>query len=75
MTMLEMALRSRAGDAVYSGSFIAHWMETLLYYEAPLWVFAICYTAFGLLIVASWIIVRPRRFVRRVGANRAGDAA
>ncbi len=62
LTTLEMALRSRAGDAVYSGSFIAHWMETLLYYEAPLWVFAICYTAFGLLVVASWIIVHPRPF-------------
>ncbi len=75
LTILEMALRSRAGDAVYSGSFIAHWMETLLYYEAPLWVFAICYTVFGLLVVASWIIVRPRPFVRRRQADRTGDAA
>ena len=48
LTTLEMALRSRAGDAVYSGSFIAHWMEKLLYYQAPLWVFAIVYTAFAL---------------------------
>jgi len=68
LTTLEMALRSRAGDAVYSGSFIAHWMETLLYYEAPLWVFAIGYTVFGLLVVASWFIVPPRRRVRH---NRA----
>ena len=60
LTPLEMALRSRAGDAVYNGSFIGHWMETLLYYEAPLWVFTICYTAFGLLVAASWIIVPPR---------------
>lgn len=60
LTTLEMALRSRAGDAVYTGSFIAHWMETLLYYEAQPWVFASCYTAFGLLVVAGWIIVRPR---------------
>ncbi len=65
LTTLEMALRSRAGDAVYSGSFIAHWMGALLYHEAPLWVFAICYTAFGLLVVASWIIVPPRRVARR----------
>ena len=65
LTTLEMALRSRAGDAVYRGGFIAHWMETLLYYEAPLWVFAICYTAFGLLVVASWAFVRPRPLARR----------
>ncbi len=72
LTTLEMALRSRAGDAVYSGSFIAHWMETLLYYEAPPWVFAICYTAFGLLVVASWIIVPRRPLARRGQPNRAG---
>ena len=65
LTTLEMALRSRAGDAVYSGSFIAHWMRTLLYHEAPPWVFAICYTAFGLLVLAGWILVRPRPLTRR----------
>ena len=62
-------------SAVYSGSFISHWVEALIYYEAPLWVFAICYTAFGLLVVASWIIVPPRPLTRRGEANRGGDAA
>ena len=71
LTTLEMALRARAGDAVYSGSFIAHWMGRFLYYEAPLWVFAVCYTAFGLLVVASWILFRPRPLLRR---GRARDA-
>lgn len=62
LTNLEMALRRRAGGATYSGSFIAHWMEELLYFDAPLWVFAVCYTAFAALVVASWVLVRPRRF-------------
>ena len=75
LTSLEVALRSRAGEAVYSGSFISHWVEALLFYEAPLWVFAICYTAFGLLVAASWIIVPPRPLTRRGEANRGGDAA
>ncbi|NIM02074.1 MAG: DUF2784 family protein [Acidobacteria bacterium] len=74
LTTLEMALRSRAGDAVYSGSFIAHWVETLLYYEAPLWVFAVCYTVFGLVTLASWFIVPPRPLLRRKRAmNRERD--
>jgi hypothetical protein len=60
LTTLEMWLRSRAGDATYAGSFIAHWLDALLYYQAPAWVFAICYTAFGGLVVASWFRVRPR---------------
>lgn len=62
LTNIEMALRSRAGDATYAGSFIAHWLDSLLYYRAPAWVFAVCYTAFGALVVASWFLVRPRPF-------------
>ena len=34
LTTLEMALRRRAGAATYTGSFIAHWLGQLLYYEA-----------------------------------------
>ena len=64
LTTSEMALRSRAGDAVYSGSFISHWLETILYYQAPAWVFAVCYTAFGAVVVASWFWVRPRPLKR-----------
>jgi hypothetical protein len=60
LTTLEMWLRSRAGDAVYSGSFIAHWLDRLLYVDAPPWVFAVCYTIFGLLVAGSWVFVRPR---------------
>ena len=60
LTTLEMWLRGKAGDAVYPGSFIAHWVEQILYYDAPAWVFTLCYTAFGLLVAASWIWIRPR---------------
>jgi len=60
LTSLEMALRSRAGDSVYPGTFMAHWLEKLLYHDAPAWVFAVCYTAFAALVVASWFWVPPR---------------
>ncbi len=59
LTTWEMALRAKAGDAVYSGTFISHWLETILYYNAPAWVFAVCYTVFGLLVIISWFWVRP----------------
>ena len=62
LTTLEMSLRSRAGGATYPGAFIAHWFEALLYYQLPLWVFALCYTVFGALVLASWFWVRPRHF-------------
>lgn len=66
LTTWEMALRARAGDATYPGAFIAHWLEKLLYYQAPAWVFALVYTVFGLLVIATWYWVRPRSF----GHNR-----
>lgn len=61
LTLWEMQLRARAGDTTYSGAFIAHWLEQLLYYRAPLWVFTLGYTLFAALVIASWFWVRPRR--------------
>jgi len=64
LTIWETALRERAGDAVYPGAFVSHWLETILYYRAPEWVFVVCYTFFGVLVVASWFWIRPRPFTR-----------
>jgi len=61
LTTLEMALRRRAGDATYAGAFIAHWLEDLLYYRAPDWVFVTAYTVFGILVAWAWIWAPPRR--------------
>ncbi len=61
LTLWENALRARAGDAVYAGSFIAAHVTALLYYDAPAWLFTAAYTAFAALVVATWWWVRPRR--------------
>ena len=61
LTIWEMALRERAGSDTYAGSFIAHWLDTLLYYQAPAWVFTVCYTAFAALVIASWFWIPPHR--------------
>lgn len=60
LTTWEAALRLKAGEAAYEDSFIAHWLNALLYYQAPPWVFVVCYTAFGALVLLSWFLVRPR---------------
>ena len=62
LTNWEMALRAKVGGTTYPGSFISHWLSTLLYYQAPDWVFVVSYTAFGSLVLASWFWVRPRPF-------------
>jgi Protein of Unknown function (DUF2784) len=62
LTIWEMSLRSKAGEAVYSGAFVANWVAELLYFQAPPWVFVVCYTFFGALVLSSWFVVRPRSF-------------
>ena len=62
LTIWEMDLRSKAGETIYEGSFLTHWLNDLLYYQAPSWVFMVCYTAFGGLVLASWFLVPPRAF-------------
>ncbi|WP_215398357.1 DUF2784 domain-containing protein [Rheinheimera oceanensis] len=60
LTVWEMALRDKAGAATYSGSFIQHWLQQLLYYTAPDWVFMLLYSGFAGLVLASWFLLPPR---------------
>jgi hypothetical protein len=64
LTTLEAWLRTQAMQTTYSQSFIEHWLQRILFYEAPTWVFAAVYTAFGAAVVASWIWYPPRRKAR-----------
>jgi hypothetical protein len=59
LTTLEMWLRTKARTAAYSGGFIEHWLQKLLYYDMPTWVFAVGYTLFGSLVVATWWYFPP----------------
>lgn len=60
LTTLESWLRVQAGSPSYSKSFIEYWVQHLLFYEAPFWVFALAYTMFGLLVLAAWWCFPPR---------------
>lgn len=54
LTSFEMWLRRRAGASTYSGGFVEHWLQRLLYYEAPAWVFIAAYSLFALLVALAW---------------------
>ena len=60
LTTLESWLRVKAGSPSYSKTFIEHWVQHLLFYEGPSWVFTLAYTVFGLLVLASWWYFPPR---------------
>jgi polyferredoxin len=61
LTTWEMALRERAGDVVYSGSFIEYWLHRLIFFRADPWVFTLAYTTFGLAVAATWYYYPPRK--------------
>lgn len=61
LTIWEMKLRAKAGQGTYEGSFIAHWLHQLIYFEAPEWVFVLAYTLFAALVVISWIWIPPEK--------------
>jgi hypothetical protein len=65
LTTLEAWLRARAGEPTYEGGFIQHWLQRLLYCDIPTWVFALCYSLFGLLVLATWWYFPPRPRRRR----------
>ena len=54
LTTLESWLRALSGAPPYERSFIAHWLQRMLFYEAPEWVFSVAYTFFALLVALAW---------------------
>jgi Protein of Unknown function (DUF2784) len=61
LTTLESWLRVQAGSASYQKSFIEHWVQRLLFWEAPSWFFALVYTVFGLCVLLAWWRFPPVR--------------
>lgn len=61
LTTLEWWLRARAGAPLDEQGFIAYWLQRLLFYQAPDWVFGLAYTLFGLLVVLAWWRFPPGR--------------
>lgn len=59
LTTWEMLLRARAGASTYAGSFIEFWLQRLLYYDAPGWVFTLGYSLFGLIVASLWWYFPP----------------
>lgn len=65
LTVFESWLRRQAGEAVYQASFIEHWVQRALYFDAPPWMFTLAYTIFGLSVLLAWWCFPPRRRSRR----------
>ncbi len=61
LTVLESWLRVKVGGVAYDSSFVQHWLARLLYFDAPLWVFALVYSMFAALVAWAWWVYPPKR--------------
>ena len=56
LTLLEDWLRGIATEQ----SFVQRWVTALIYWNAPLWVFAVLYTVILAAVIVAWFIWPPR---------------
>jgi hypothetical protein len=57
LTVWEYALRGQQS----THGFIERWVDRVLFYDAPPWVFIVSYIAFAALVVVTWLAVPPTR--------------
>jgi hypothetical protein len=44
-----------------AGGFLERWIDQLIFYDAPAWVFTTAYMAFAALVLVTWFVVPPIR--------------
>jgi hypothetical protein len=60
LTTLEGRLLAIGGEASYSRDFAGYWVDRLIYYDFPTWVFMVAYTVFGMSVAIVFILAPPR---------------
>ena len=48
-----------------TSGFIERWVDGVLFYDAPTWVFTAAYVAFAALVVITWVAVPPTKGTRK----------
>jgi hypothetical protein len=61
LTVWEDRLR---GHRISTG-FIERWIDRILFYDAPSWVFTAAYVSFAALVAVTWIAVPPTKGSRQ----------
>jgi hypothetical protein len=64
LTVWEDQLRVAAGETVEEGSFMGRLVHNLIFYDFPPWVFNVVHCIFGAVVLATLILIPPRRRVK-----------
>ncbi len=59
LTTIENSLRIRAGESPYAADFLGYWLDHLIFYHAPAWVFIGLYAIFMLVVALTFWLVPP----------------
>ena len=60
LTILKNRLRLSAGQTAYPDNWVAYWVGRFLFFEVEPWVFVLCYSLFGALVLVTFFIGPPR---------------
>jgi hypothetical protein len=61
LTVLEFRLRYSTRAVQEKTSFIGNFIDSILFYEAPGWLFTAVYAAFAMLVLITFIMAPPKR--------------
>ncbi len=73
LTTLENLLRQAAGQRGYAGGCVARWVQPLIFFDFPPWMFMVAYAVFGLIVAAVFYFAPPIR--RGAARQKAGRVA
>ncbi len=57
LTVWENALRGNRSNM----GFIERWIQRVMFYDLPAWVFIVTYTGFAVLVAVTWLTVPPAK--------------
>jgi hypothetical protein len=60
LTTLENTLRAGSGAGSYPADFVGYWIDRLIFYNAPQWVFGVLYFGFAAMVALTWWRWPPR---------------
>ena len=71
LTSWERELRGLGGEQGAPGSFVGRWINRLLFYDLPEWVFRVLHCVFGAAVLLT-LLLAPPSWPRRKGAANPG---
>lgn len=74
LTLWQSDLLARAGQAASDAPLIQRWIEWIIFWPLPTWVFAALYVAICLYAIALWRLVPPRSGVEEPAARERRGA-